>query len=378
MKKLLQILILMMMPMVTKGQGNQGLSFSGQASAWANVNPENQLPLWMGARYLPQVNYRTNTTGGKLLDFEASANINGSAGSSLFDSLSHKGQLKPYRAWVRFSGNQFELRLGLQKINFGSASMLRPLMWFDQMDPRDPLQFTDGVWGLLGRYYFISNVNIWVWGLYGNEGPKSWEIGKTDKRIPEFGGRLQLPVPRGETALSFHHRNVDIQPLLDYLPYDNLPESRIGLDGKWDVEVGLWFEAVWIKKQRDLDLLTHQQIINLGIDYTFGIGNGLNVVAEHLLFSPDRNAFEFIQPIHFSGLSASYPISMFDNINVITYYNWTDNNTYNFINWKRDYNHLSFYLMAFWNPKTFQLPQQTESGNLFSGRGFQLMLVYNH
>ena len=69
---------------------------------------------------------------------------------------------------MRYSSDQFELRLGLQKINFGSASMLRPLMWFDQMDPRDPLHLTDGVWGLLARYYFLNNANIWLWGLYGN------------------------------------------------------------------------------------------------------------------------------------------------------------------------------------------------------------------
>jgi len=54
----------------------------------------------------------------------------------------------------------------LQKINFGSATLFRLLMWFDRIDPRDPLKLTDGVYGLLLRYYFHNNTNIWLWGLY--------------------------------------------------------------------------------------------------------------------------------------------------------------------------------------------------------------------
>jgi hypothetical protein len=72
-----------------------------------------------------------------------------------FNSFSSNGDIKPYRLWARYSTSQLEIRAGLQKINFGSANILRPLMWFDQMDPRDPLQLTDGVWGILGRYYTL-------------------------------------------------------------------------------------------------------------------------------------------------------------------------------------------------------------------------------
>jgi hypothetical protein len=365
--------------MALTSQEKHEFSFSGQASVWGNGNLGNDLPLWLGARYIPQGNYKLTLENNQLIDFEVAANINGSTGMSFFDSLSYDGTIKPYRAWARYSGNQFELRLGLQKINFGSASMLRPLMWFDQMDPRDPLQLTDGVWGLLGRYYFLNNANIWLWGLYGNEGPKTWEVGNTTKNTPEFGGRFQMPVSRGEAALSFHHRTVDTRPFAPFLPaFEKLPESRYGFDGKWDIGIGIWLEAAWIQKHRDLGPLTHQEIINLGADYTLGIGNGLNIIGEHLIFSPDQKAFEFANPVHFSGVSASYPIGMFDNINAIVYYDWTNENIYNFINWKKDLNRISLYVMAFWNPETFQLPQQTESGALFSGKGMQIMLVYNH
>ena len=56
-----------------------------------------------------------------------------------------------------------ENRLGLQKIDFGSALLIRPLQWFNQIDPRDPLRLTNGVYGILFRQYFNDNSNIWLW-----------------------------------------------------------------------------------------------------------------------------------------------------------------------------------------------------------------------
>jgi hypothetical protein len=366
----------------------QGLSFRGQASLWANVNPGNELPLWMGGRYIPQANLDLDLGGGRSAGFEASANINGSAGMTLFDSLSTAGQLKAYRAWARYSANQLEIRLGLQKINFGSASLLRPLMWFDQVDPRDPLQLTDGVWGMLGRYYFLNNANIWLWGLYGNEGPKTWETGPTTHKKPEFGGRLQLPVPRGEMAFSFHHRKTDqhfwalcppFEPCIGlpgFIP--NIPENRYGFDAKWDVEIGLWVEASWINKRRTAGMFTNQQMGVAGLDYTLGIGNGLHLLAEYLVFSLDHEPFAFENTRHITAGSVSYPVGLLDNISGIFFYDWTGKNLYSFAHWQRQFDRMSLYLMAFWNPEVFQLPQQTEQSALFAGRGFQVMLVYNH
>lgn len=368
------------LPLLLQAQDTSNFTFKGQASLWANSNFNEDEPIRFGARYLPQMNYTIELSNNQLIDFEASANIYGSLGYRPNEDWSSNDEIvRPYRGWVRWSGNQFELRAGLQKINFGSAMMLRPLMWFDQVDPRDPLQLTDGVWAILGRYYFLNNANIWLWGLYGNEGPKTWELGQTLKKTPEFGGRVQLPIPMGETGFSFHHRTVDTQPFMHILtPYQQIPESRYGFDAKWDVEVGLWMEATWIQKHKDWGSATNQHLFNLGTDYTFGIGNGLNIVAEHLVFATAASPFEFENTIHFSGASLSYPLGMFDNISAIVYYDWTNENAYNFINWKKDLNQLSFYLMAFWNPETFQLPQQNQGAEMFAGRGLQVMVVWNH
>lgn len=359
--------------------GKDTLVFSGQLSVWSNYNHNNDLPLWFGGRYLPQANYNINLPDNRLLDFEISANINGSAGIHPFDSVYSDGSIRPYRAWARYSSDQFELRAGLQKINFGSASILRPLMWFEQVDPRDPLRITTGVWAVLGRYYFLNNSNIWVWGLYGNDEAKTWELGRTSRKYPEFGGRFQAPVSRGEAGISFHHREVDTLGL-DILngANRNFSENRIALDAKWDVGVGLWFEGAWINKRADVDFATNQVFLNAGTDYTLGIGNGLNFIFEQLVIAYDERPFALSDPVFFSALSLSYPVGLFDNVSAIAYYNWATGQSYNLLNWNRTFNSINVYLIAYWNPETYNLPLQRDAGNLFSGKGVQVMFVYNH
>jgi hypothetical protein len=355
------------------------LDFKGQASAWILYGPDNDLHVWAGARYIPQLNYGIPLAKDRLVDFEVSANISGTAGFNPFDTGRVSGDIKPYRLWARYSTHQFELRAGLQKINFGSASILRPLMWFDKLDPRDPLQLTDGVWGLLGRYYFLNNANIWLWGLIGNEKPKTWETGSTKKWFPEFGGRIQTPVPSGEAALSYHFRVADIHELDSSLAaYPEVAENRIGLDGKWDLGIGLWVEGTWIRKSRNADIYTNQEILNAGMDYTFGIGNGLNLVLEQLVVSYDEKSFQFSHLLTFTGLMLSYPIDISDNLGIIVFYDWTHDGFYNFVNWHKQFNQIAFYFMAFWNPKNYKMPQQGDSWNLFAGKGLQVMMVWNY
>ena len=360
-------------------EAQDSLLFKGQFSSWVNLNSTNKLPVWIGGRYIPQINFSSETAKNRLFDLELSANIFGSAGFHPFDSVHVDGKLKPYRAWIRFSSNQFELRIGLQKINFGSASILRPLMWFDQMDPRDPLHLTDGVWALLARYYFLNNSNIWLWGLYGNNDPRGWELVPTNKRFPEFGGRIQMPVPRGEAAISYHHRIADNRDLNIFDKfYDKIPEDRFGFDAKLDLKAGLWIEGSWTRKGRNLSFFTNQEILNAGIDYTFGLGKGLYVAYEHLLASSDEHAFAFSNRNSFSLLTVSYPIGLFDKLSTIVYYDWTNNKFYNFVNWQKQFDRIMLYIIGYWNPVLYRLPAQSGSQNLFSGKGIQIMFVFNH
>jgi len=359
-------------------QGQSKIQWSGQISAWGNATDAHQLPVWLGGRFMPQLNVIPNPDNKRKIDFEASANINGLHGFRPFDISSHDGTMKPYRLWLRYSANQFELRAGLQKINFGSASMIRPLMWFDKVDPRDPLQLTDGVWGLLGRYYFINNANIWIWVLYGNKDPKTWEYGYTSNDEPEWGARVQHPVSMGEIALTFHHRLSDAKPLGNAsIIHQTIHENRLGIDGKWDVGPGVWFEGVWIHKNVNIGDFTNQQMVTLGADYTFGLGNGLNAIIEHLVFSWNKNAFDFDNTVSFSTLSGNYPFGLNSQVSAVFYYDWNNNDLYNMLTLTQQYNHFSLHCMVFCNPENYRLPISTGKVNLFAGNGIQIMGVWH-
>lgn len=351
----------------TQVQGQRLFEFDGQASLYGSYSPQNDLGYFLGGRYLPELNYGYIFKNKSMLDFEASANIYGSVLFNPFSNSKTDGNIKPYRVWARYTGNQFEIRVGLQKINFGTASILRPLQWFDQMDPRDPLQFTTGVYGALGRYYFLNNANIWAWVLYGNEGSRGFELMENNKNSAEYGGRVQLPVTKGEIAFTYHHRNAS-----------NIAENRYGLDGKWDVEVGVWFEAVHINKAKEVGILTNQTFLTTGVDYTLAIGSGLNVTLENMLISYNENAFRFKNNSNVTATSIMYPLGLFDKISTMLNFSWKSKDLSFFLNYEHQFKKLTGYVMAYYNPSNVPGIGTVSYENSFSGAGFRLMLVYNH
>ncbi len=379
MNKTAGIWLWLLLPLALSAQPGDTLVLKGQLIAWTNVNPSAELPLGLGLRYLPQLNYSLTTPGNRLFDWEASANIFGNTAIRPFDSLQASGDIRPYRLWARYSSEQWEFRVGLQKINFGSASLLRPLMWFDQIDPRDPIQFTDGVWGALGRYYFLNNANIWLWGLYGNQNRRGWEFAAPNSRIPEFGGRLQHPVPKGEAGISVHHRKADTRDLNGSVPaFAGAPETRIGVDVKLDLVIGCWMEASWTNNRRDLGALRNQELFNIGMDYTFGIGNGLYFVFEQLLASSGEKAFAFSRTTSLSLINMSYPLGLFDNLGAIVYIDWTNKAVYRFVNWRKQFDNTTLFVMAYWNPNDTRIPGQNSTQNPYSGLGVQAIFLFNH
>ena len=379
MKKLIAPLFLLLFLLTNLDlHAQHEFEFKGEASAYGSYSPDNDLDLFIGARYLPELNYGYIFENKSLLDFELSANVNGSVLFRPFDRAETEGAIKAYRVWARYSGQQYELRLGLQKINFGPAKMLRSLQWFDEMDARDPLKFTTGVYGALARYYFLNNANVWIWGLYGNENPRGFESLKNNKDKPEFGGRLQLPVPKGEVALTYHHRSANSENVVGMPLFEKIPENRYALDGKWDIGVGAWFEAVHINKTKDVGMLTNQSFLTLGVDYTFAIGNGLNVTLENMTSTFDQKAFAFENNSNVTATSISYPLGLFNNISTMVYYSWKAEYISLFINYEHQFQKFTGYIMAYYNPKSQQSIGSISYENSFSGPGIRFMLVYNH
>jgi len=356
------------------------IGLHGLATGWVTGNFKKLSDPFLGIRYIPEFTLKESLSPGLSLDFEISLNVFGTAQMHSFKDTQTDGDVDLYRMWGRLSTSRFEARIGLQKINFGSATLLRPLMWFDSIDPRDPLQLTDGVYALLFRYYFLNNANIWVWGLYGNDNLKGWDFFPSKPKSLEYGGRIQLPLGTGEWALTYHHRRMDpnMGPF-DLAKNDSfVPEDRYALDGKWDVGIGLWFEGTLTHQRTDLLPSPWQRAINVGLDYTFSLGNGLHALSETFFYTHSEKAFGSGESLTFSALSLGYPLGLLDNLSCIFYYDWDNKGLYSFLNWRRTYDNWTINIIGFWNPERFQIYQNLPENSLYAGKGFQIMVIFNY
>jgi hypothetical protein len=357
------------------------VDFKGELAAAVTANDTDPKPVYFGIRYFPELFAGYSISESTTLDIMGSLDARWTTRLDSLDDAHSDEDLDAYRLWIRLNAAQLETRLGLQKISFGVATLFRPLMWFDSIDPRDPLRITDGVWGLLLRYYFVNNANVWVWGLLGNEDPKGWELLPTVHDIPEYGGRLQVPVPRGEVALSYHHRTIDgseIATLPQTAGDSEIPEDRIGVDAKWDVKLGLWLEGSLVHQDSELIPESYQHFLTAGFDYTFGLGEGLTFLAEHFLVSSSDKAFGTGERSDVTGVSVTYPWGALDALALILYYDYEADELYSFVDLRRRYDRWTFHIIAFANPDSFALPTAVAENTLLVGNGLQFLVVFNH
>ena len=382
----LLLLALLLLPLLSPPPAAaQGFHFNGLLSLLTSAGFETPFEPLASLRFIPEVKFSLASGRAVTVDGEASANAYGSLLFLPNAPAEASGDIKPYRAWLRLSTSHFEARAGLQKLNFGSATLFRPMMWFDSLDPRDPLQLTDGVYAFLLRFYTNRNANFWAWTMYGNDSPRGFDLAPPDNKTPEFGGRVQIPLFKGELGATYHRRKAAIDGLVPPmllppdtpLPLAPVPEDRIGLDGKWDIGIGVWLEGALVHQKTDLLPLPHQMALTAGFDTTFGLGNGLTFLAEHFRIESSAQAFARGESLSFSALLLRYPLGLLDDLSGIFYYDWKGRDVYRFVTWRRTTDALSFNVILFWNPEGLMaIPGQPASSS-FAGKGFQLLLAYH-
>jgi len=265
-----------------------------------------------------------------------------------------------YRSWLRYSAEQYEIRLGLQQLNFGTATIHRPLKWFDNIDPQDSSKKSEGVYALLGKKYFLNNANLWFW-LLKQDALKSENLFEYITKDVEFGGRIQYPFQYCEAGFSAHHGKSDA--------FNS--ETKLGLDLRWDMAIGFWVESS-LNIYTDRNDKYYSRLFALGGDYTLGIGNGIYCLLEHLYFSNmETELFEPADRSAATSLLLSYPLGLFDSVKSIITYNWLSEVEYYYFSYNRNYNYLSIYLKLYLNPYSDEV--STIEG-FDEGKSIELML----
>ncbi len=316
--------------------------------------------------YIPTLSVMKQFANGALIDFEWAHKVGISADGNPNGEIENFEDL--HRLWMRYSSEHLEVRLGLQKIAFGPARILRPLAWFDNIDPEDPTNQTDGVNALRLRFFPGANLALWTWIVISDQ----WEYYSP-------GIRLEATLPLGELGLSWYdHRQPGFHSL-GQMPVAQLwgHDRRLALDLRYDGLIGLWTESFLVLPSESEQNPGRQKFVLLGGDYTVGIGNGLYIMLEQLwLPAADANSAGGRQ---LAALLASWSLGLFDQLMVIVYQDWDNSRTYSYFRWARVYDHISLNIMLSLNPRRSDYGNNILDPNLSGfGTSLNFMLVYNH
>ena len=243
--------------------------------------------------------------------------------------------LELYRSLVRYSTLNYEFRLGLQQLNFGQALILRPLQWFDNIDPLEENRDSDGVYAFLAKRYFLDNSNMWGWIILDDgEFSEDRSMHNFVKQL-EYGGRWQYPIENTEFALSLHQKK------LTNSEYSQ--ETRLGFDIRKDYVLGFWAETS-LSLYHGHQAISSSNLLTIGADYTFSVGNGLYLLLENLIIS-DLAPDEYLpNKAKSTAFQISYPLNLFDSVQGIATYDWQLEQDNLFLSYSRSYDYLSVYL----------------------------------
>lgn len=318
--------------------------------------PANQSSFESTMGYIPTLSLYHELSADRLLDMEWAYRFDHyyTGDSLLFDNYNN------HRAWIRYSSQKMEARLGLQKIVFGPSQILRTLSWFDTIDLKDPTGQTDGVEAFRLRWFPSNSLSAWSWAI------------RDEFKALSFGGRTELSNNLGEWGFTVHHE-----------PSDSLTEvgqmgaliaqshNRVALDFRYDGFIGFWNESAVIFSND-----TKITMVTLGADYTLPAAKGILVMTETMFINhtaADNQTF--------TALMAGMPIGMINQLMLITQIDWSENHTYNYVRWSATYDRFSLNFIVSKSPKRVDnaIPVQDIPNTVASfGTGFQFMFIYNH
>ena len=326
------------------------LSFSYKGQLWFDSNFSDHSDDITFYGYIPEL----SILAGSNVDFEWSQKITYTYSKSL-----NSNKNKNYRLWIRYTKPKYNVRAGIQKISFGTASLFRPLNWFDTIDFTSTTGQTDGVKAIRGQFFPSHSSVLSIWCIDGEK--------------ISCGSRIEFIKSSGSFGLSYHndqdnsdHEVFKVPQILESQPAILFPgkNHRFGFDYRYDGVMGLWIESASILSSiNDLNLIRYD-MFTLGADYTLPVLNGLLFSSESMYFSIVTEDKLFLHQTT-SSFILSMPIGMLNDIMYINIKDWETNDTYNVLKWSTTFDYFSIDCMASVNPSGI-------SDN------FKIMFIYNH
>lgn len=327
---------------------------------------ENKPSIQSQLGYIPTLSLLKTFSNERTLDLEWAHRLTGN--NSYQDTFNSYD--RPYRRWIRYSSNNVEARLGLQKITFGPAQILRPLSWFDTINISDPTGQTDGVEALRLRYFPNDILSLWTWGM------------NSDSDKYSYGFRAELMTVFGDWGIT-HHRDENVNSYqIGLLPIvASGSNSRFALDYRFDGIIGFWFEGSSILfDKKSYDLAT------IGADYTLPIFNGILITSETMHINT-RSITEATAASYpninntYSVIMGSMPIGLLHQAMALIQWDWQRSISNYYLRWGVTYDRLSFNFSlsvnsSIDNGKNYQ---QYLSKNLEGfGNILDFTIIYNH
>ena len=347
-------------------------SFSLKGQLWGSVIHGDDPPVGRSSfettlGYIPMLSLSRDLSINRFVDLEWGYRMGKVyAGDYAISSIE-----EPYRLWLRYSTDQIEARLGLQKIAFGPAMVLRSLAWFDTIDPKDPTGQTDAVEAFRLRLFPTSSLALWLWSI------------NNDQDTLSYGGRAELSTSIGEWGLTYYQDPTELGQSVGQFPiFISGPHQRAAMDYRYDGYFGFWFEGVGIFADSKQDVeLNRFTLLTLGADYTIPVGSGMLIMAETMKINGSSTAEDISSDQTYTALMASLPINMLHQLMFIAQIDWDNNHMYNYLRWGVTYDRFSLNFILSISPRrgdyniaTEYLPK-TVAG---FGTGLQFMLIYNH
>ena len=340
----------------------QSSSLKGQL--WGSVLHGNNPPLGRSNYeetwgYIPTFSFEKNLINNSKIDLEWAYKL-----GKIYAGDYPTGKLDaPYRLWFRYSSDRLEARLGLQKISFGPAMILRSLSWFDTIDIKDPTGQTEAVEAFRLRMFPSNSIGLWFWSINNEQDTLS------------FGARTELSLNAGELGLTYHIDQSTLPQSIGQTPvYLANAHQRIAFDYRYDGFIGFWNESALISSDR-FDII----MATVGADYTLPISNGILVMAEYMSISNKFDSYESSQS--YTAFMASMPLGMVHQLMFILQFDLEENRSYNYLRWSSTYDRYSLNFILSISPKRadYILPEENLPRSLTGfGIGLQFMFIYNH